>query len=180
MSDSKLETTRLILREMTPDDLDAVASILIDEEVARIWTRPFTRDDCAAWIDKQRARYESDSCAYWLCVDKRTGEPVGQAGVLMLTIDARRETTLGWILARGHRGRGYATEAARASLGWALDHTDAPRIVAPIRPINAASIRVAERLGMHHAWTTTHADLEHLIYAIDRDSGGTSGVPGVA
>ena len=169
MSDSKLETSRVILREMTPADLDAVASILIDDEVERIWTMRFTRDDCAEWIEKQLARYAADACGYWLCIDKATGEPVGQAGVLIITIDGQRETTLGWILAGAHRGKGYATEAARASLAWALAHTDAPRILAPIRTMNAPSVRVAERLAMHHAWTTTHAALEHLIYAISRE-----------
>jgi RimJ/RimL family protein N-acetyltransferase len=173
VNDWKLETDRLILREMMPADLDDVAAILIDEEVTRVWTTRFTRDDCAAWINRQRARYENDDCGYWLCVDRATGDVVGQAGVLLLTIDGRTEPSLGWITGAAHRGRGYATEAARASLGWALDHTDAPRVLAPIRPINAPSIRVAERLGMRHAWTTTHADLEHLIYAITRKETGT-------
>jgi RimJ/RimL family protein N-acetyltransferase len=121
------------------------------------------------WIDRQRARYAADNCGYWLCIDKATGAAVGQAGVLMLTIDDRREVTLGWILAGAHRAKGFATEGARASLGWALDHTDAPRIIAPIRTINTRSVRVAERLGMRLAWTTTHAALEHLIYSISRD-----------
>lgn len=168
MSDSKIETERLLLREMTLADLDAIASILIDDEVERIWTKRFTRDTCAEWIDRQRARYADDGCAYWLCLDKASGAPVGQAGILMNTIDGRTEPALGWIVAAAHRSRGYATEAARASIHWAFDNTRAPRVLAPIRPINTPSIRVAERLDMRYAWTTTHAGMEHLIYATDR------------
>lgn len=175
MSDWKLETDRLILREMGPADLDGVASILIDGEVARIWGGHFTRDACAEWIGRQRGRYETDGCGYWLCIEKRSGEAIGQAGVLMLTIDGRREPSLGWIIGGAHRRRGYATEAARACLRWSIDHTDAPRIIAPIRPINGASIRVAERLGMAYGWTTIHAGLEHRIFAIGREEADRAG-----
>jgi RimJ/RimL family protein N-acetyltransferase len=46
------------------------------------------------------------------------------------------------------RGKGYATEAAAAVLGWGFERFDFPCVTAMIRPGNAASIAVAERLGL--------------------------------
>ena len=52
-----------------------------------------------------------------------------------------------WLLARDQWGKGYATEAARAVLDHGFREVGLDRIVACVYPDNAASIRVAERLG---------------------------------
>jgi RimJ/RimL family protein N-acetyltransferase len=60
----------------------------------------------------------------------------------------RAEVEVGWVLAPAARGRGVATEAARACLEWGFHDFDLPYVTAMIAPDNAASIAVAERLGM--------------------------------
>jgi RimJ/RimL family protein N-acetyltransferase len=55
---------------------------------------------------------------------------------------------LGWKLCREAWGHGYAQEAARGAMKWAWSSLDLPRLISLIDPRNAASIRVAQRLGM--------------------------------
>jgi RimJ/RimL family protein N-acetyltransferase len=56
-------------------------------------------------------------------------------------------TEVGWLLGAGWWGHGYATEAARASIGWAFANLEIDELVSLIHPSNAASIAVAERIG---------------------------------
>jgi ribosomal-protein-alanine N-acetyltransferase len=61
---------------------------------------------------------------------------------------APEEVEIGWIVAEAERGRGLATEAARAVARHALEELRVPWLVAYVRPWNEASLRVAAKLGM--------------------------------
>jgi RimJ/RimL family protein N-acetyltransferase len=75
---------------------------------------------------------------------------------------------VGWTLARDAWGHGYASEAARASVDYAWGVLEAPRLISLIHPDNAASIRVAERLGMTPSRTDTLLGAPVVIYALER------------
>jgi RimJ/RimL family protein N-acetyltransferase len=111
-----LETPRLILRELMLDDLDFVAEMLAHPEVMAFWPRPYTRDEAEAWIRRQQGRYTRDGYGYWLALDRTSGRPIGQAGLLALSVDSVAETGIGYIIHRPFWRQGYATEAARACL----------------------------------------------------------------
>jgi len=164
-----LETTRLFLRELSSEaDGDFIARLLAHPEVMRYWPQPFTREEADAWIEKQLGRYERDGCGYWLVSLRETGEPFGQAGVMMIEIDDVIEPGLGYIIDFSAWGNGYATEAAAACVSYAFNTLGSDHIVAPIRPANAVSARVAEKVGMIRDKTTMYAGLEHLIYSVKR------------
>jgi RimJ/RimL family protein N-acetyltransferase len=55
---------------------------------------------------------------------------------------------VGWNVFRPHWRNGYATEAARAALDWALGTQRPPRVIAYIDKENVASVRVAEAIGL--------------------------------
>jgi RimJ/RimL family protein N-acetyltransferase len=79
------------------------------------------------------------------------------------------EVEVGWAVVEHARGRGVATEAALAAVADAWARTDAPWLVAYIRPENAMSIRVADRLGMRHvADGLTRSGDPMLIYRLPR------------
>jgi RimJ/RimL family protein N-acetyltransferase len=67
------------------------------------------------------------------------------------------EVEIGWRFVTAARGRGYATEGAQAVLAHGLGTLALPRIVADIRPENAASCRVAEKIGMRAGGPTQAA-----------------------
>src|SRR6185295_9335099 len=77
---------------------------------------------------------------------------------------------IGWTLGREHWGKGFATEGARRALDYAFAELKQPHIISLIRPDNAPSIRVAERLGETLEGRTQLFGHEVLIYGIGRPS----------
>jgi len=160
-----LETRRLILREMTLGDLDFVAQILAHPEVMRFWPKCYDRQEAADWIRRQQERYARDGVGYWLAVNRESGQPVGQAGLLALQVDGAQEMGLGYIVHRPFWRMGYATEAAAASMDYAFSTLGRRRVIALVRPENVPSQGVARKLGMSLEKSTHHADYEHLVFA---------------
>ena len=158
------ETDRLSIRRQTRDDLDFVASMLANAEVMRFWPRTLTRDEAAAWIERQLARYAADGAGYALVLDRASATPIGQAGVIRNEVDGVSEWTLGYMLHRPYWGHGYATEAAAGAMASARATCGDVRIVALIRPENTPSRRVAERLGLSIERTTMFKGFDHLVY----------------
>ena len=140
-------TARLRFREMTLDDLDEMSSMLGDPAVMTYYPAPKTRDEAAAWIEWNQANYARDAFGLWI-VETHDGGFVGDCGLTWQQVNGRAELEVGYHVRKDLQGRGYATEAAAACLELARDVLKAGRLVAIIHPDNAASRRVAERLGL--------------------------------
>jgi len=167
-----LETPRLALREMTPADLDFVASMLGDEEVMRFYPQRYERPDALAWLDRQLARYARDGHGLWLVLARDTGEPVGQVGLLNQLVEGVVLPEVGYLVHRPFWRRGYASEAARAVRDHAFAALGRPFVVSLIRPINAPSQGVARKLGMRPVKLTLFMGLESGLWRVDRPEGG--------
>ncbi len=164
-----LETPRLVVRAMDMADLDFVADQLADPEVMRYWPRPQTREEAVAWVARQQERYERDGYGYWLVLEKATGQPLGQAGLLAHEIAGRPEVDLGYIIHRPYWRRGFATEAASACRDRAFEtFPGCTRVIALVRPENTPSRGVALKIGMRVLSSTRFADYEHLVFAQSR------------
>jgi RimJ/RimL family protein N-acetyltransferase len=159
-----IETSRLRLRELEPDDLGFVAEMLAHPEVAFHYARTFSREDAAAWLDRQRSRYATDGHGLWLVLDRAGGRPVGQVGLLMQEVQGRVRPEVGWLLHRPFWGRGYATEAAAAVRDAAFTRWRYPEVISLIRPANLPSRRVAERIGSTPGPTVEFRGLPHVVY----------------
>ena len=163
-----VETERLALRELLPSDLDFVASMLADPETMRFYPRPYTREESAAWIDRQRRRYASDGHALWLVTLRESCEPVGQVGLVRQHVDGVAEDEVGYLIARRHWRQGYAAEAACATRDHAFQRLGRRRVISLIRPENVPSQGVARKLGMNVEKSTCCFDREHLVFAAHR------------
>jgi RimJ/RimL family protein N-acetyltransferase len=64
--DPILETPRLLLYELQPEDLNFVATVLAQPEVTFYYERRFERSDAQAWVDRQKQRYSRDGHGLWL------------------------------------------------------------------------------------------------------------------
>jgi RimJ/RimL family protein N-acetyltransferase len=162
-----LETSRLALREMTLDDLDFMAALIGDPETMRFWTRPFTRDEAVVWIQRQRERYATIGHGLWLIVDRKSGEPRGEAGLVPQQIDGVPEQEIAYIIDRRFWRRGLATEAASAIRDWAFAR-GYDRVISLIREANVPSQGVAKKIGMTLWKRAMFANLEHLVFRTDR------------
>lgn len=158
----RLETERLVLRPLSPSDLDALAHYMADPEVMHYMggiTR--TRDETEAWIARFMQMFELDGIGQFAVERKEDGAVLGRCGILFWETDpwtsiARAEATkpteteIGYLLGRSHWGQGYATEAATAVRDYARAELGEERLIALIDPGNRASKRVAQKLGMEH------------------------------
>jgi ribosomal-protein-alanine N-acetyltransferase len=165
---SIFETVRLSFRELEPTDLDFIAEMLGNAEVMRYWPKCYSREEAQEWIYRQQGRYRKDGFGYWLLTEKRTGRPVGQAGLMKFEIDGQREIGLGYIIHRPFWRKGYATEAASACIQLAFRKFNEPRVIALIRPGNESSQKVAQKLMMLPEGLTDYAGFEHLIFSIEK------------
>lgn len=159
-----VETRRLVLREMSLADLDFISLVLAHPEVMRHWPKCYNRDEAADWIKRQRDRYANHGVGYWLAIDKASGQPVGQVGLLVQQVDGAEETGLGYIIHRPFWRMGFATEAAGASIDYAFNTLGRRRVIVLVRPENVPSRGVALKLGMKLEKSTHFADFEHLVF----------------
>lgn len=141
-------TGRLTFREMTSDDLDSVAGLLGDPEVMSFYPRPKTRAEALAWITWNRGLYRDHGFGLWTLELRVAGQFVGDCGLTLQDVAGRTEVEIGYHVVPALQGRGYATEAALAARDFAREVLGLDRIVAIIDPRNAASRRVAEKIGL--------------------------------
>lgn len=161
-----LETARLRLRMFRDDDLDAYARICADPEVMRYLGdgKPLTREDAwrqMAWI---LGHWQLRGYGLWAVEERATGALIGRIG--HINPEGWPGFELGWMLGRAFWGRGYATEGARRALDFAFTELKQPHVISLIRPDNAASIRVAERLGESLEGRVHLFGAEALVYGI--------------
>src|SRR5262245_29995267 len=163
-----LTTPRLVLREMTPDDLDFVAGMMGHPEVTRYYPKQYSREESRHWLDRQFERYRRDGHGLWLVALKSTGEPVGQVGLAIQEVDRIRQPEVGWLLHRPYWGNGYATEAGAAARDAAFERWCYPYVISLIRPENVPSQRVATRIGLRPGRQVLFHGFLHVVYRLDR------------
>ena len=136
----RLETERLLLRPYVEEDLDGFYACVSDPEVVRYEPyRPMSRDEARQALESRLGNED-----FWALERKADGTYVGN---LYLGRRDFQSMELGYVLARGHWGRGYAWEGCQALMKAAF-RQGAHRIYAECDPQNQASWRLLERLGM--------------------------------
>jgi RimJ/RimL family protein N-acetyltransferase len=150
-----LETERLLLRELTVADEPFVATM----------TDSVT--DSADWMRRSFARYARDGHSLWLAIERATGEPIGQIGLLSQTVAGVVEPEVSYHLHARYRRRGFAVEGAAAVRDWAFARGN-DHVIALIREDNAASQAVARKLGMKPGDHAIHAGADHVVWRVDR------------
>jgi [ribosomal protein S5]-alanine N-acetyltransferase len=152
-----IETERLIIRNYSEDDLEALAALLGHPETMAFWPRPLTRDEAADWLARNLERRETGIYGRRAVILKATGGLIGDAGVVRAELHGEERDDLGYIIHRDHWGRGYASEAGRALASHYLHAHRRPALFANMAHDHLASQRVAERIGMRRAGAFTNA-----------------------
>ena len=168
-----LETERLLLREMTQDDLHALQGILQDEETMYAYNSAFDEAETQAWLDRQLSRYAQYGFGLWAVVLKESGGMIGQCGLTMQPWRGDEVLEVGYLFNRAFWHHGYATEAARGCMEYAFDLLGAREVCSIIRETNLPSRRVAERNGMtvRDSWVKHYRgiDMPHVRYCAARE-----------
>lgn len=167
MTAPRLETARLLLRAHDLDDFDDCAALWGDAAVTRfIGGRPSTPEESWSRLLRYRGHWELLGFGYWVLADRASGRFLGEAGL------ARYRRAIepplpdwpeaGWVLRPDAWGRGLASEALAAVLGWADGTLTAPGTVAIFDPGHAASLRVAAKAGYGEWQSCSYREQETL------------------
>jgi RimJ/RimL family protein N-acetyltransferase len=162
----EIETERLLLRELRADDVDALAVVLSDPQTMVHYPRPFEHHEVGRWIERSRRSYAERGHGSYAVMLRSSGELVGDCGFLLQQVEGAAEVELGYHVGRAHWSRGYATEAASACRDHAFGPLGLARFISLIRPVNLASLRVAEKTGLRFQREVDFAGLPHHVYAI--------------
>lgn len=163
-----LETARLRLRLFDERDLDTLAAMYADVETMRYIGEGKTLNRGETWraISNMLGHWLLRGYGMWALELKGTGQMIGRAGFIYP--EGWPGFELGWMVAKEHWGRGYATEAAAAALEYAYNELDEPRVISLIRRDNLPSIRVAEKIGSRFESEVDVLGAPALVYASTR------------
>jgi ribosomal-protein-alanine N-acetyltransferase len=144
----RLETKRLVLREVTTEDSNSLLKYLSDEEVMKYYgLNPFQSiNDALDEISWYQSIQKNKTGIRWGITLKDQGAVIGSCGFHNSVLQHFR-TEIGFELSKDHWGKGIAYEAVQAIISYGFDHLDLQRIEALIEPPNSSSQRLVEKLG---------------------------------
>jgi RimJ/RimL family protein N-acetyltransferase len=150
-------------------DLDAYAEMCADPEIMRYIGdgRPLTRPMAWRNLAMMVGHWSLRGYGLWAAEERPSGVLVGRIG--FWNPEGWPGFELGWMLRRSFWGRGFATEGAQAALQFAFTQMGQPHVISLIDPANAASIRVAQRLGERLVGSTEVMAKPALVYRITRE-----------
>ena len=144
-----IETERLLLREYTPDDFDALYEIVSDPETMAHYPAPFDEARTRRWIDWNLENYAQYGFGLWAVVLKETGEFIGDCGITIQNIDGEMLPEIGYHIHKKYWRQGFAKEAARAVRDWAFLNTKYHVLYSYMKYTNEGSWRTASH-GQRH------------------------------
>ncbi|MFD7295931.1 GNAT family N-acetyltransferase [Streptomyces sp. NPDC059897] len=150
---TEIRTPRLLLRRWHPDDdLAPLADIQTDPAVMRRIGDgvPRSLDGTAEDIERWEEEWDDEGFGVFAVELLGSGELAGAVGLYVPDAPPQVAGHVGiqWRLARQFWGQGYASEAAQATLEFALQDRGIDRVVAVVAEDDASSLKVVHKLGM--------------------------------
>ena len=155
----ELETPRLLLRQWRDSDREPYAALNDDPAVMEFFPARISRAASDEGIDAMSLAIAERGWGNWAVEIRETGEFIGFTGISVpkRVLPFSPCVEVGWRLAKAYWGKGYATEAATASLRAGFEKVGLEEIVSFTALTNLRSRAVMERIGMKNA----NADFEH-------------------
>jgi len=165
-----LETNRLLFRHQILDDLDALWALYCDPEITKyIPDAPRSREEAKEELEwHMHGHPRFPELGLWATIHKETGRFIGRCGLLPWTIDGQQEVEVAYTIAQEYWGQGLGTEAAHAILNYGFEKLNLSRLICLIELENAASQKVAEKIGMSFERESRDDKGPFLIYSITR------------
>jgi RimJ/RimL family protein N-acetyltransferase len=171
---------RLILRPWVDADRQPFADMSADPGVMEHLMPLTPHDAYNTWIERQRDCLREHGICLWAVETREDGAFIGTVGLLPVRYDAHftPAVEVGWRVARAFWGRGYAPEAAAASIRFGFETLHLPEIVANTVPANQKSRQVMAKLGMvhdarddfdHPRFPEGHPLRRQVLYRLPRD-----------
>jgi ribosomal-protein-alanine N-acetyltransferase len=170
-----INTSRMRLRLITEEDVDALYRIFSHPEVMRYWGTPplADRDAAAKLLAEIQENFRRRASMKWGIAELGTDELIGTATLFNLNLDNRR-AEIGYGLDRAYWRQGYMLEALQALLSYAFNVLELHRLEADVDPRNVGSIRTLEKLGfqregfLRERWLVNGEIQDALFYGLLR------------
>jgi ribosomal-protein-alanine N-acetyltransferase len=148
-----LQTLHLTLVPIQPEDTAALHRVYQTDGVLRYFPNPVPPplEKVQRFVTFQQDHWEKYGYGNWGIRLAGEKDLIGWAGLQFLP--ELNDTEVGFLLDKPFWGKGYATEAARASLQFGFEHFDFQHIIALVHPENLASRRVIEKCGLTYVET---------------------------
>lgn len=149
-----LETDRLLLRKISPEDADDFFEFASDLQVAlyTTWNPHQSVEQSRQTIKSILAKYETGEPGAWGITLKTSPKLIGYCGLSHWEPD-HRKASLFYFLERAYWGQGLVTEAVRALLDFGFERMDLNRIGANGHPANRATFKVLAKAGLQYEAT---------------------------
>jgi len=144
-----LQTERLVLAPLRVEDADVMVGVLADERMYEFTGgRPPTLDELTDRYRRLVVGRSADGTESWFNWIVRLTDGTGPVGVVQATVATDGTTAdVAWEIGVEWQGRGMASEAATAVVGWLASHRVGD-VRALVHPDHVASARVAQRAGL--------------------------------
>ncbi|KWV91392.1 GNAT family N-acetyltransferase [Erythrobacter sp. YT30] len=166
-----LQTRRLDLCKIGEGDLDAHFEGLNTPATMERLGGVKTREELAEKHEKTRQAWEADGFGFMLGWERSTGELVANCGVKRVdnpNASNQGDHEIGWLVRETKWRQGFAEEAMRSVIDWAIDEIGAPYLVALTSERNVGSWKLMEKLGMER-----RPDLDFTDPAFDPEDNPT-------
>jgi RimJ/RimL family protein N-acetyltransferase len=170
-----LETSRLLLRELTLGDCARLALVLSDPASMRYYPEAFSAERVRQWILWNIDNYREYGFGLWAVILKEEGALIGDCGITLQDIEGKRLPEIGYHIIKEYGGKGYATEAASACIDFAFSKTRYEAVYSYMKADNLPSRRVAEKNGMRFVRNFEKEVYGHVVtealYVIEKEKG---------
>jgi len=148
-----IKTNRLTLRPLEISDAEVLQRIYQTEDILRYFppTVSPTLETIQRYVMRQKEHWDKYRYGHWGVVPNGQSQVIGWAGLQFLP--ELNETEVGYLLDKLHWGKGYATEAAQASIQFGFESCALDHIIALVHADNTASRRVIEKCNMSYTET---------------------------
>ena len=167
----ELETTRLILRDFTIDDIENLFLLDNDAVVMKYLGRPpvIDKNDVRSRI-KKKMHYNKNNPGLGFCTvtEKKNNSFVGQFSLSHIEFDKEKEIEIGFRFLQRFWGLGYATEMAHEVIKHGFKNSGLDKIVALTHPDNLASQKVIEKIGLKYIRDDFYYNTNLRFYEITR------------
>lgn len=149
---------RLDYYPWTPEDLDLLTALNMDEDVMHFFESTFDEEISKGWLDRQMKMYKDHGFCYFKTLEKGTNEFVGIIGMSLQDYpsDFNPSVDVGYRLNKKFWNKGIATEGTFAMMDFARKSTDLKKLSCVASKPNKASIHVMEKAGFIHQYDFVH------------------------
>lgn len=166
-----IETDRLIMRDIEPEDVEGIFKLDSDPEVHKfLGNKPIkTMLEAEKAIDYVRNQYEKKGIGRWAVINKQTGDFMGWSGLKYEEqVRDLPYYDIGYRFIREYWGKGYATESATACLKYGFEVLKLEEIGGAAIVDHEASIKILKRIGLKQLDNFTYDNEQCVFLQVQR------------